>query len=62
MTTALTWRALAALPAGLQALARAHVAAHPCDDLSELVSELAIALLELADRATDPSRIFASAA
>jgi hypothetical protein len=53
MSTALTFRALAALPQPLQAMARAHVQQHPCDDLGELISELALAALELTDRSTD---------
>jgi hypothetical protein len=57
----LTFRALSSLPPALQALARQHVAAHPCDDLSELVSELAIAALELADRSTDAAHIYSRA-
>jgi len=60
MTSSLTFRALAALPAALQTLARQHVQQYP-DDLDDLISELAIALLELADRATDASRVFARA-
>jgi hypothetical protein len=58
MTNALTFRALAALPPPLQTLARQHIAAHPCDDLSELISELAIAAIELADAATDARHIY----
>jgi hypothetical protein len=61
MTNALTFRALAALPPALQALARQHIEHHPSDDLGELVSELAIALLEFADTATDMQRVFARA-
>jgi hypothetical protein len=61
MTTALTYRALAALPPALQAMARQHVQHRPTDDLSELVSELALALLELAERSTDPARIYSRA-
>jgi hypothetical protein len=59
--TSLALRALAALPVPLQTMARQHIAAHPCDDLGELVSEIAIALAELADRATDAERVFARA-
>jgi hypothetical protein len=59
--SSLTYRALAALPLPLQALARQHVAAHPSDDLSELVSEIALAALELADAATDAQRIYSRA-
>jgi hypothetical protein len=59
--SALTYRALAALPAPLQSLAKQHVAAHPCDDLDDLISELAIATIELAGVATDARRIFARA-
>jgi hypothetical protein len=59
MTSALTFRALAALPLPLQAMARQHIEHHPTDDLGELVSEIAIALAELADAATD--RVFARA-
>jgi ABC-type transporter Mla subunit MlaD len=61
MTSALTFRALATLPQPLQTLARAHVAAHPCDDLDDLISELAIATIELAGVASDARRIFARA-
>jgi hypothetical protein len=58
MTEALTYRALAALPSGLQTLARAHARQHPADDLDDLIGELALALAELADRATDPARVY----
>jgi hypothetical protein len=61
MSTALTFRALSALPPALQSLARQHVQQHPSDDLSELVSELAVAAIELADRSTDAARVFARA-
>jgi len=61
MTCALTWRALGALPPALRALARQHVQCHPCDDLGDLISELAVAALELANRATDPARIYSRA-
>jgi len=47
MTNALTFRALSGLPPALQVLAREHVAAHPADELGDLVSEIAIALAEL---------------
>jgi ABC-type transporter Mla subunit MlaD len=60
-SSSLAFRALAALSPALQQMARRHVAAHPADDLSELVSELAIAALELADRSTDTERVFARA-
>jgi hypothetical protein len=56
--SSLTFRALAALPLPLQALARQHVAAHPSDDLNDIISELAIAAIEIADRATDPAHIY----
>ena len=60
-SSSLTFRALAALPPALQTLARAHVAAHPSDDINDLISELAISALEFADRATDPARIYSRA-
>jgi hypothetical protein len=58
MTNALTFRALGALPMPLQAMARQHVQQHPADDIGELVSELAIAAIELADAATNPAHIY----
>lgn len=48
MSAQLAFAALACLPPTLQAKACAHVAAHPTDDLGELVSELYIAAAELA--------------
>jgi gamma-glutamyl:cysteine ligase YbdK (ATP-grasp superfamily) len=60
MSSSLTYRALAALPPALQALARQHVQLHPTDDIGELVSEIALALLELAERSTD-ARIYSRA-
>jgi hypothetical protein len=61
MTNGLTFRALGALPVELQSLARAHVAAHPSDDLGDLVFEIALAALELAGRGTDAQSIFSRA-
>jgi hypothetical protein len=54
MTSALTFRTLASLPPELQALPRADVQEHPCDDLSELE----LAALEITDAATDARRIY----
>jgi hypothetical protein len=56
--SSLTYRALAALPPALQALARQHIEHHPSDDINDLIGELALALLELADAATDAQRIY----
>jgi hypothetical protein len=61
MTKALSFRGLGALPPALQAMARAHVQHHPSDDLGELVSELAIAAIELADAEPDARRIYGRA-
>jgi hypothetical protein len=57
-SSSLTFRALAALPLPLQTLARQHVQQHPRDCLDDLISELALAALEFADRATDASSIY----
>jgi hypothetical protein len=59
--SSLTYRALAALPSGLQTLAKQHVAAHPADDINDLIGELAVAALEIVDAATDPARIYSRA-
>jgi hypothetical protein len=61
MTSALTFRALGALQPVLQALARAHARQYPVDSLDDLISELAVAALELADRGTDASTIYSRA-
>jgi len=53
MTNALTFRALSALPAGLQELARQHVERHPCDCIDDLIGELAVALAELRGAAAE---------
>jgi hypothetical protein len=58
MTNGLTFRALGALPAPLQTLARAHARQHPSDSLDDLISELSLAALELADRTTDAACIY----
>jgi hypothetical protein len=55
-TASLSYRALAALPQPLQQLAWQHVQLHRADQLGELVSELAIAAIELAD--ADAQQIF----
>jgi hypothetical protein len=60
MTNALTYRALAALPAALQALAKQHVEAHPSDGIDDVISEVAVACLELG-LAADAERVFARA-
>jgi len=61
MTSALTFRALSALPPVLQEMARQHARQHPADELGELVSEIAAALLELDDKAADPALVFSRA-
>ncbi|MDA8256585.1 MAG: hypothetical protein M0Z99_13265 [Betaproteobacteria bacterium] len=50
MSTVLTLRALAALPPDLQQAVRANH--HPADDLGELISEVALALLEAGQHET----------
>jgi hypothetical protein len=60
MTSALTFRALSALPPALQALAKQHVAAHPSDGIDDVISEVAVACLELG-LAADAERVFARA-
>jgi hypothetical protein len=55
--TALTWRALAALPPSLQELAWQHVMAHPSDDIDDVISEVAVASLELG-LAADAALVF----
>jgi hypothetical protein len=57
----LTFRALAALPLPLQQLARQHVQHHPADDINDLIGELAVAAIELADAATDAAHIYSRA-
>jgi ABC-type transporter Mla subunit MlaD len=61
MTNALTFRALGALPPALQQLARQHIEHHPYDDINDLIGELSLALLELADAAPDATRVFSRA-
>jgi hypothetical protein len=57
--SSLTYRALSALPPALQTLARQHVMAHPSDDIDDVISEVAVAALEI--EGADAERIFARA-